>query len=95
MDFSDRMLVRRNYAAAAQLKDGKILVAGGYDGPEYLKSTEMLAEGGWESRVPPLPVTIAHHCMLTVNLTTVIVVGGTQNGQISGRTFYFLLDQKT
>ncbi len=89
------MLIRRNYAAASQLKDGNLLVTGGYDGPEYLNSTEMLTEGGWESRLPPLPFTIAHHCMLTVNSTTVIVIGGTQNDQISGRTFYFTFGAET
>jgi hypothetical protein len=79
----------------AQLKDGNLLVIEGYDGPEYLKNTEMLAERGWEGRVPPLPVTIAHHCMLTVNSTTVFVVGETQNGLVSGRTFYFTFGAET
>ncbi len=36
-------------AAAAQLQDGKILVTGGYDASDYLNSSEMLTEEGWES----------------------------------------------
>ncbi len=80
----------RVFAAAAQLKDGSLLVTGGYDGSgSYLNSAEMLTEEGWESNIPSLPVTIAGHCMVTVNSTTVMVIGGRQNGLISGKTFYF------
>jgi hypothetical protein len=78
----------RVYAAAAQLKDGKLLVTGGYDGSS-LNSAEMLTEEGWESNIPSLPVTVNAHCMVTVNSTTVMVIGGVQNGQRSGKTFYF------
>jgi hypothetical protein len=81
----------RIYAAAAQLQDGKLLVTGGYDGSfSSLNSAEMLTEEGWESNMPSLPVTIYAHCMVTVNSTTVMVIGGFQNGQdFSGKTFYF------
>ena len=76
-------------AAAAQLKDGKLFVTGGYDGlGSSLNSAEMLNEEGWESNIPSLPVTIAEHCMVTVNSTTVMAIGGYQNGY-SGKTFYF------
>jgi hypothetical protein len=85
----------RAYAAAAQLQDGKILVTGGYDG-SYLKSAEMLTEEGWESNIPSLPVTINRHCMVTVNSTTVMVIGGYQNGQdFSGKTFYFTFGEES
>jgi hypothetical protein len=80
----------RAYAAAVQLQDGKILVTGGYDASESdLNSAEMLTEEGWESNIPSLPVTIAHHCMVTVNSTTVMAIGGYQYDQLSGKTFYF------
>ncbi len=86
----------RAYAAAAQLKDGKLLVTGGYDGSgSPLNSAEMLTEEGWESNIPSLPVTIAGHCMVTVNLTTVMAIGGSQNGQISGKTFYFTFGEES
>ncbi len=80
--------------AAAKLKDGKLLVTGGSDGSAYLKSAEMLTEVGWESNIPSLPVTIAAHCMLTVNSTTVMVIGGLQNGY-SGKTFYFTFGEES
>ncbi len=76
-------------AAASQLKDGKLLVTGGYDDSGSLKSAEMLTEDGWESNIPSLPVTIYGHGMVTVNSTTVVVIGGDQNGELSGKTFFF------
>ena len=78
----------RSSAAAAQLPDGKLLVTGGQDASFFdLNSAEMLTEEGWESNIPSLPVTIAAHCMVTVNSTTVMVIGGYQNEKISGKTF--------
>jgi hypothetical protein len=83
-------------AAAAQLQDGKLLVTGGYDGSgSDLNSAEMLTEEGWESNIPSLPVTIHRHCMVTVNSTTVMIISGTQNGQNSGKTFYFTFGEES
>ncbi len=83
-------------AAAGQLQDGKILVTGGEDASgSYLNSAEMLTEEGWESNIPSLPVTIGAHCMVTVNSTTVMVIGGYQNEQRSGKTFYFTVGEES
>jgi hypothetical protein len=83
----------RSGAAAAQLQHGNILVTGGFDG-SYLNSAEMLTERGWESNIPP--ITICGHCMVTVNSTTVMVIGGYQNNQgCSGKTFYFTLGEES
>jgi N-acetylneuraminic acid mutarotase len=82
-------------AAAAQLQDGKILVTGGDDGSYSLKSAEMLTEEGWESNIQSLPVTIQGHCMVTVNSTTVMVIGGYQTDTISGKTFYFTFGEES
>jgi hypothetical protein len=52
--------------------------------------------GGYlKSNIPSLPVTIAAHCMVTVNLATVMVIGGRQNGQYSGKTFYFTFGEES
>ncbi len=84
--FSASMTSVRGRAAAAQLKDGKLIVTGGYDGSgSSLNSAEMLTEEGWENNIPSLPVTIDYHCMVTVNSTTVMVIGGYQNEKISGK----------
>ncbi len=86
----------RSTAAAAQLQDGKLLVTGGFDGSlSTLNSAEMLTEEGWESNIPSLPVTIGAHCMVTVNSTTVMAIGGIQNGVISGKTFFFTLGEES
>jgi hypothetical protein len=84
-------------AAAAQMKDGKLLVTGGFDGSgSYLNSAEMLTEVGWERNIPSLPVTIALHCMVTVNSTTVMVIGGYFKGYYySGKTFYFTFGEQS
>jgi hypothetical protein len=55
----------------------------------------MLTEEGWESNIPSLPVTIYAHCMVTVNSTTVMVIGGFQNNQYSGKTFYFTYGEES
>jgi N-acetylneuraminic acid mutarotase len=86
-------------AAAAQLKDGKLLVTGGSSVAElakiYLNSAELLTEGGWESKIPTLPIPITYHCMIAVNSTTVMVIGGQQNNQdLFGKTFYFTFGEK-
>jgi hypothetical protein len=86
----------RARAAAAQLKDGKLLVTGGHDASgSKLNSAEMLTKEGWESNIPSLPVTITRHCLVTVNSTTVLVIGGYQNGQYSGKTFYFTFGEES
>jgi hypothetical protein len=94
--YSASMNSVRVYAAAAQLKDGKILVTGGYDGSgSDLNSAEMLTEERWESNIPSLPVTIRNHCMITFNSTTVMVIGGVQNDEKSGKTFYFTFGEES
>jgi hypothetical protein len=83
-------------AAAAQLQDGKLLVTGGVDNfGSYLSNAEMLTEEGWESNIPSLPVTIYCHCMVTVNSTTVMVIGGYHNDQTSEKTFYFTFGEES
>ncbi len=93
--FSACMNSVRADAAVAQLQDGKILVTGGYDASDYLNSSEMLTEEGWESNIPSLPVTILDHCIVTVNSTTVMAIGGIQNDQVSGKTFFFTFGEES
>jgi hypothetical protein len=91
---SHGMNSKRYTAAAAQLQNGKLFVTGGWDRSD-LNSSEMLTEEGWESNIPSLPVTIAAHCMVTVNSTTVMAIGGGQNDQYSGKTFYFTFGEES
>ena len=74
----------------------KHILTGGYNfNPDLsqneLSSNEALTGNGWKTVLPPLPVTMMAHCMVTINSTFVMVVGGRQNGvDFSSRTF--LLD---
>jgi hypothetical protein len=85
----------RGWAAAAQLQSGKLLVTGGSTGVFNLNSVEILTEEGWNSNIPSLPVTIGAHCMVTVNSTTVMAIGGIQNYDHSGKTFYFTFGEES
>jgi hypothetical protein len=84
----------RSFAAAAQLQDGRLLLTGGSNGTG-LNSAELLTKEGWESNIPSLPVTFGFHCMVTVNSTTVMVIGGAQNNEYSGKTFYFTFGEES
>jgi hypothetical protein len=83
-------------AASSQLQDGQLIVTGGQNSSlDNLNSAEILTEEGWESTMPALPVTIVDHCMVTVNYTTVMVIGGWQNDKYSGKTFYFTFGEES
>ena len=62
-----------------------------------LNSAEVLVNGKWEKWSVPLPVTIGSHCMVKVNSSALILIGGIQDGSTSSRThkvyvtFYMLL----
>ena len=62
-------------------------VTGGYGGQGPYSGTEILSENGWRSFSPSLPVTVYFHCMVLLNSTAAIVIGGIQNGDVSANTF--------
>ena len=65
-------------------------MTGGYTGFSSLDTAEVLSDGGWQDFSISLPVTIYAHCMVFVNSTTVMIIGGIQNGVgDSPNTFYF------
>jgi hypothetical protein len=82
------MTSARSNAAVVQLQSGQLFVTGGLNGTNYLSSSEILTEQGWQAKVPSLPITFGYHCMVEVNSTTLLVIGGIQNGQRSAKTFY-------
>ncbi len=92
--FYSNMSSARNAAAAAQLQDGNLLVTGGVgEYGSFLETAEMLTDMGWERKIPPLPVSIYAHCMVAVNSSTVMVIGGVQSSQYSGKSYYFTFGQ--
>jgi hypothetical protein len=86
----ESMSSERGYAAGRNLEDGNYLVIGGIsDSGFFLETAEMLTAQGWDSKVPPLPVTLIYHCMVTINSTTVMIIGGQQSSGNPEWTFYF------
>jgi len=63
----------------------KLFLTGGKN-IKHLATTEILKEGGFEKAPVKLPVDIAYHCMILLNRTSIIVIGGIQNSSYSGKT---------
>ncbi len=80
----------RTYAAVSPSPStpAELFVTGGQDG-EDLNTAEVLTEEGWETLPQPLPVTISAHCQVLLNSTTVLVIGGRQNGNVSSANTHF------
>jgi hypothetical protein len=62
-----------------------LLVVGG---GENVNTLEHFSENDWRMDLPRLPVTIHQGCMIKINSTTVMVVGGYQNKLLSDKTFF-------
>ena len=83
---------RRNFPAMTVSpfisdKSSLFIVGGKYDGSP-LSSAEVLTETGrWQLFTPSAPVTIHGHCLILVNQTTVMIIGGFQNDIPSANTF--------
>ena len=75
-------------------KPQSLFVTGGSNSGGGLSSAEILTDNGWEVFTPSLPVTIFVHCMLLLNSTAAMVVGGTQNGVVSANTYLISNDKK-
>jgi N-acetylneuraminic acid mutarotase len=82
----------------------KLFVTGGTTKPDMpihpsvqgliYNTVEVLTQQGWETLPQILPVTVAGHCSVLVNSTTVLVIGGVQNeyseeNNMSSNTFLF------
>ena len=71
-----------------------LFVTGGYKPGIGLSSAEILTDNGWEYFSPSLPVGIYHHCMVLVNSTTVLVIGGFQKSAYSTQTYWITDSRK-
>jgi len=49
---------------------------------------EILTKDGWEQFLPSLPVSSSENCMVLLNSTTVILIGGSQDGHSYSRDTY-------
>jgi hypothetical protein len=75
-------------------KPQSMLVTGGKNFGGALSTVEILTDNGWEVFTPSLPFTVWLHCMVLLNSSTIIVVGGNQNGATSAKTYLISDDKK-
>ncbi len=75
-------------------KPQSLFVTGGNSHGKSISTAEILTENGWEEFSPSLPVTISQHCMVLLNSTTAMVVGGQQNTIVSADTYLISDDKK-
>ena len=55
-----------------------LFVSGGYNIDTQPKKVEVLTQVGWETVLEALPEAVRLHCMVLLNSTTVMVIGGIQ-----------------
>jgi hypothetical protein len=68
-------------------KPQSLFVTGGNGLGGGMSTAEILTENSWEEFKPSLPVSIFLHCMVLLNSTTAMVVGGNQNTFVLANTF--------
>jgi hypothetical protein len=71
-----------------------LLVTGGTTLNGQISVAEILTDDGWEIFTPSLPVNIHMHCMVLLNSTAVMVIGGIQNYTNSAKTYVITDDKK-
>jgi len=92
---SSSMKSKRAYAAASPSPFSnldELFVVGGWNGFDFdaLKSGEVYTNNSWHALYSLSPVLIMNHCMVLVNSTTVLMIGGEQNGtSYSSKTYFF------
>ena len=85
----------RQYASSIVTEDGKLIISGGWDwhalaDTEIINVKESKVEDGFE-----LPIGMWGHCSVLINSTTVMVLGGTNDGpddlsNLELRSTYFI-----
>jgi hypothetical protein len=85
----------RGYASSVVLNSTSLWLTGGRLGSGYTKSTEFVQLTG-TSPGPDLPLEVAGHCLVSLNDTTLILIGGNlQSGTNSKATWFYNTDHKT
>ena len=76
------MGVKRIYHGMTSI-DGTIFVCGGVgDSPNKLKTCEKFENGRW-SDIQPLPTKLSSLCMLPINSTSILSIGGYDGSKVS------------
>jgi hypothetical protein len=77
-----QLLEERSNAASLVLNHTHIWITGGYNGNE-LSSTELVSVGQNTTKGPELPMKVSSHCLVTVNDSTAMLIGGYTNSERS------------
>jgi hypothetical protein len=75
-------------------KPQSLFVTGGWGPSGAMPYAEILTKNGWEVFTPSFPVSVHLHCMVLMNSTTAMVVGGVQNTVVSANTYMISDDKK-
>jgi len=70
------MTSKRSYSASALIKEA-LWVTGGYDGSNFLASSELIYPNGTVTSGPNLPAARFGHCMVNLHDGKVMILGGT------------------
>ena len=74
------------YAAGLAQYQDSFIITGGYDDAYQIVN---LAQIPGQTKTWTMPVDIAEHCMMPINDTSYILIGGIQDGSLSQKTFIF------
>jgi hypothetical protein len=91
-----KLLHSRSYAASVVLKDTTLWLTGGYlDGFVTTKSTELVELTG-TTPGSDLPFAVSGHCLVSLNETTVLLIGGfLADNTVSKATLFYNSDHQT
>lgn len=87
---------KRQFSASSKspYQNSSLLVTGGAS-LSPTNTAEILTPTGWIQK-PTLPIDVLSHCMVTINTTTVMVIGGSiKSPYLSSFTFYYNADSET
>ena len=79
-----KMISLREFSASIALNESKIWVTGG---KSLTLSTEIISLDESPAAGPNFPFTVYSHSMVLVNPTTIYLIGGSQNGESSNKTW--------
>ena len=85
--WSNNMMIPRSMMSSVVLNESKIWITGGFINNDGLNSTEIFSLDQPSVPGPDLPFKVYDHSMVLVNPSTIYLIGGCQNNQISNRTW--------
>ena len=92
------LTVRRYFGGVGSVViDGHMVLSGGSSGPfgDDLNSMEMVQPGAESKDLPiQLPVGLLGHCMVSLNSTSFMIIGGSTNGPESAKSYVINVESK-